>query len=771
MNLEKILKYTIWAGLIAICFIPLLVDGDYFFPFIVPKTLAFRIITEVLFLAFLGLAVIKKEYRPKLNLVLVLFFFYLVAIFISSILGGSFYFSFWSNNERSEGLLLLLHLFIFLIILSGFLRRFQDWLIIFEASFLSSLLVSLYGLGQYLHLSGFMESAGGARITSTIGNAGYVAGYLIFNIFFGLILFFSRQNKYLRWYYLLGILLQIFIVFNTLTRGGILALFFSLAIFIGYLAFFYLRGNKWIRNTGVGILLLMIVFTAIVFANKQAAWVQKSNILSRITTISLQATTAQNRLMTWQSSYLGFKEKPILGYGYENFYQVFDKYFNPKIYRKAGSIVWFDRAHNIIFDRLITGGLIGLFLYLSFLLLPLYYLWKYFWSEKSEKKDDQNASEISFRGESQYLVPVIFTLLMTAYFIQNLFIFEALVTYIPLFLVLGFLSQLCPSYAQGFSQSKKPYLVLLTIGVIVFLPVLFSVNIKPASANKGLIDAMIKARTGKYQEAYDQFIKVIEMDTFGNQEYRERFGEFVTGALNIQRIDENWKSLAALRVEQEFDKQIQEKPKNTRNYLMFMRFLNKSYRFNIERLNKSLDLFEKAVELSPTRPQLYYEAGYSQLYLGKYYQSLGETEKAEQFYNQSIANMQKAIDLNDQVVESYINMVMVLFVTGRSNQVQFYLDKMDEMGLNYHKEEPLARMANSAVHAKDYQWTLKFYQELTQLLPEKPEYWIDLALSYAHLGQRNEAIKIAEKVKEFGGNYAKQSELFIQDVLAGKFEK
>jgi hypothetical protein len=145
-NTEKILKYIIWTGLIGICFIPLIVRSNYFFPFIVPKTLVFRIVIEVIFLAFLGLAVIKKEYRPKLNLVLVLFFLYIITVFVSSILGGSFYFSFWSNNERSEGLLLLLHLFLFLVVLSGFLRRLRDWLIIFEASFLSSLLVSLYGI-------------------------------------------------------------------------------------------------------------------------------------------------------------------------------------------------------------------------------------------------------------------------------------------------------------------------------------------------------------------------------------------------------------------------------------------------------------------------------------------------------------------------------------------------------------------------------------------------------------------------------------------------
>jgi len=754
VNIEKILKYIIWVGLLGICFIPLIIRGGYFFPYIVPKTLAFRIIIEVIFLAFLGLAVIKKEYRPKLNLVLVLFFLYLVTVFASSLLNGTFYFSFWSNNERSEGLLLLLHLFLYLFVLIGFLRRTKDWLVIFEASFLSSILVGLFALGQYLELEWVLASSAGARLTSTLGNPGYVAGYLVFNIFFGLILFFFRKNRYLRIYYILGILLQIFIALNTLTRGGILALGFTLAIFIGYLVFFYLRSNKLVRNTGIIVLLLGILLAGLVFFNKQANWVKDNPILERISTISLGAPTAQNRLMTWQSAYQGFKEKPLLGYGYENFYQVFDKYFNPKIYRHAGSVVWFDRAHNIIFDRLITGGLISLFLYLSLLFFPLIYLWKFFWKNKTA---------------SGYLIPVIFSLVMLAYFIQNLFIFEALVTYIPLFLVLGFLSQFVPAWGEKFSQSKKPHLVLLTVGIIVFLPVLFSVNIKPASINKMFIDALIKTQTTKYQEAYNQFVDVIDKNTANNQEYRQHFAEFVTGLINKQDLDQTWKNQAMIRVEQEFDKQIQEKPLNTRNYLMFMRFLNKAYQFNLERLNKSLALAEKAAQLSPTRPQIYYESGYSQIYLGKYYQSLGQTEKAEELFGQSIANMQKAIDLNDRVLESYINMVMILLTVGRDEQVQFYLDKMDELGINYYNESTLERMANSSIHSKDYQWTKKFYQKLTTLYPDKPEYWVNLALSYAYLGQKEKAVETAEKVKEFGGDYAKQSESFIEDVLADKF--
>ncbi|MBU2579495.1 O-antigen ligase family protein [Patescibacteria group bacterium] len=754
--MEKFLKYIIWAGLVGICFIPLIVKSNYFFPYIVPKTLAFKVIVEMIFLAFLGLAVLKKEYRPKLNLALILFSLYIATVFASSFLGSNFYLSFWSNNERSEGLVLLLHLFLFLLVLSGFFRKTKDWLIIFEASFLSGILVSLFALGQYLDVSWIMGSAGGARLASTLGNAGYVAGYLNFNIFFGLILFFLRKNICLRSYYVLGILLQIFIVLNTLTRGGIMALGLSLFAFTVYLAFVRFRKNILIRNSAILILLLGIIFTSCAFLFKKADWVVNSDVLRRATSISFTDTTAENRLMTWQAAYWGFKEKPFLGYGYENFYQVFDKYFNPKIYRKAGSVVWFDRGHNIIADRLVTGGLIGLILYLSLLFIPLIYVWRYFYQSK-----------ISDR----FIVPLIFSLIMIAYFIQNFFIFEALVTYIPLFITIAFLSQFCPDYAKSFSQSKKPYLVLLTIGVIAFLPVLFSANIKPASANKGLIDAMIYARAQKPQEAYNKFIEVIEMGTPNNQEYQQQLGEFVAGMVgNSSGLDDDWIKQAAFRTEQEFDKQVEEKI-SARNYLMFARFLNKTYQFNVGRLDKALTLLGKSAELSPTRPQIYYEMGYSQIYLGKYYHSLGEEEKAKEYFARSRANMQKAINLNDQVVESYINMIMVLFVTGESGQVQPYLDKMDEYSLAYRQKEPLERMANSAIHSGDYKWTAIFYNELLKIYPDNPNYLINIALSYAYLGENDKAIEAAEKTKKFGEDHAKQADLFIQDVLAGKYKK
>jgi len=46
-----------------------------------------------------------------------------------------------------------------------------------------------------------------------------------------------------------------------------------------------------------------------------------------------------------------------------------------------------------------------------------------------------------------------------------------------------------------------------------------------------------------------------------------------------------------------------------------------------------------------------------------------------------------------------------------------------------------------------------------------------LALAYAYLGENQKAVETAGKIKEFGGDYASQTDAFIQDVLSGMYKR
>ena len=80
--------------------------------------------------------------------------------------------------------------------------------------------------------------------------------------------------------------------------------------------------------------------------------------------------------MIWQMSWEGFKERPIFGWGQENFLYVFAKHYNPKMWNQEP---WFDRSHDVFFDWLVAGGAVGLLTYLSMFAALIYTLW---WKRK-----------------------------------------------------------------------------------------------------------------------------------------------------------------------------------------------------------------------------------------------------------------------------------------------------------------------------------------------------------------------------------------------------
>ena len=646
------LKAIIWLCLAIILFTPLYLNSHLFFPFIVTKTITFNIAVEVMFLAWLFLCFKDKSCQIKINLAVVLMAVYILIIFISSLLGDNFYRSFWSNNERSEGIILLLHLFVFLLVLTNFFRKFKDWLYIFDLFLFASLLVSLYAMGQFFHLSWLPVSSNGIRLAGTIGNAGYMAGYMIFGIFLGLVLLFNRHNIYLKGYYLALIILEIFIVFNTYTRGGILALIFSGLLFVLYLLFYYFK-NKYLKIAGTFIIALAFILPLLLFQNKDSSFIQNHQVLARIASISTVSTTSQTRLMAWSSAFSGFKERPILGWGYENFYQPFDKYFNPLMYEDVGSVVWFDRAHNIIFDRLLTGGILGLLSYLSLLFVPFYFLWRHYF-----KKEEKN----------KYFIPFIFTLIILSYFVQNLFIFEALVTYIPLFLAIAFASLFTPYYNFNILKNNNFKLSLFIVFLIAFFPILYLVNIKPVQANADLVKVLTSS-TMNINQRIDLFKSLLLENTYGQPEYRQQLFNFLNILVNNKADQSILIDLAKL-TETELNKQVKENPYSVSNYLLLMRF--NTFLFgatnNPAYLKSNLDIIERVKELAPNRQHVYFEIGYTYFNLSNYFKNSSEEAKSKESFNLAIGQFEKAISLNDRSPEPYKQLAIVLSYGGENQR-------------------------------------------------------------------------------------------------------
>ncbi len=774
---KKILSRFIWVLLGLIMLTPLYVNSDWFFPYIFSKTLAFRILVEVLFLVWLAWLYTARE-KIKIDWLTIIFTVFMLTMFISSLFGPYFYFSFWSNIERSEGLLLWLHLFALFLVLRNFIVGRNQWKILINIFFASAQIVALIGLLQYFNVDFINHGAASdERVSSTIGNAAYLAGYLLFAAYFGLYLLFKhRQNIYLKAYYLAFVLMDLFVMAQTGTRGAFLALIITAFLFLVYNVI-QLKNRKFKYSLLlVGVLIALSI--VLVYLNKDSNFVKNSLPLQRLANISFSERTAQTRLMAWNAAWQGFLDRPLLGWGNENYYIVFNRYFDPEIYSHAGSRVWFDRAHNIFLDHLVNGGIIGFIAYLFFLFGPIWILFKRgvwsnsLWSKFRKKLPIGAPVKMNF-GNQMLLLSTL------AFVIQGLLVFEALVTYLPLLIIWAMIGE---KYFKTKWEigSRNIFLWTTVVYLLALFPIMYYVNYREAKASGAVIEALRlenadyaaskEITSNNYIKAIETYYQAINYNSSGTNEYRRRLAEYVDGLV----VGRNITPYEALKYVEELDKELykrlEENPYDAANLILLMRHYNYTYILNYNRLYEVAKIGELLKALSPTRPQLYHELGYADLYLYQHFRDAGDTVQAEKYQKSLLDNFQYAIDLNNDVVESYVNMIMSLIASDQPDKVQGYLDIMDQMQLNYYREDYLNRMVNSAINAKDYFWMEKLLNVLIEKYPENPNYLIRLAVAYASQDKDDLAISTAERVKSFGAQYNSQVDEFVRQVRAGTFQ-
>ena len=390
---------------------------------------------------WLVLMLFDARYKPRKSWVLAMLAIFVGIVALSSIFGENFYRSFWSNYERMEGLVTYLHLLAYFLVLAGTMKTEKVWNRLFNTSLFASVIIAFYGIFQ---LYGIFQTHQGNRLDASLGNASYLAIYMVFHIFLAMALFY-RAKDFRKWIYLFVIALESFVLYYTETRGAILGIIGGLLIAWILIAIF--SSNKKSRLAHASLLAGMIIIVVGFWSLKTTDFINKNAVLGRFARISLTETTTESRLTIWKMSWQGFKEKPVFGWGQENFNLVFNKYYEPILYKQEP---WFDRAHNVFFDRLTTNGIFGLLSYIGLLGAALYYLW-------AKRKKTGLSIEDSAMFGSMFL----------AYFFNNLFVFDNLISLILFVTFLAYVSfrskantaiqsiQTIPAFAHELRSGKK----------------------------------------------------------------------------------------------------------------------------------------------------------------------------------------------------------------------------------------------------------------------------------------------------------------------------
>ncbi len=590
---KKIARWVALGALFLIPLTPLLIANSYFFPFITGKTFYFRILVEIVVAAWIVLALLDKEYRPRFSLIGAAVVCFVAWMFVADLFAINVAKAFWSNFERMEGWVLLIHLLGFFLASSAVLRVEKKWRAWFLASIAVSIVVSGYA---FLQLAGNIPiNQGSTRIDATLGNSAYLAIYFLFNVFIALWLAFTEKYSWLKWSLVSLAAVEVVLIFYTETRGTVvgLTLAFGLAMFLTALT-----ASKRVRRIAVFALIGLVLLVGGFYLARHTHFVESNHTLQRIDSISLAA--GQTRFTIWHMAFEGFLERPIVGWGQEGFNYVFNKFYDPSLYMQEQ---WFDRAHNAFIDWLVAGGAPAFLLYLSLFGSALFLLWK--------------NSELS-RPER-----IIFTAALTGYAVHNFFVFDNLYSYVYFFAILAFIDS---QVARPIKKLEHAPVLSAADGVTYALPIaavvaialIWTVNIPGMEAASELIVAISPTAldpTTQTPEFSAQniatFEDLVKHPAFAAQEIREQLvSTAATIAQSSWATEAQKQQIVSLAIS-EMGKQVAAYPLDARERLEL------SYAYHAAGDNAdALKQIEAAIALSPAKEEFWIEAGITEWDLG-----------------------------------------------------------------------------------------------------------------------------------------------------------
>lgn len=584
-----------------------------FFPYITPRNFTFRIIVELALTFWVGLIILHKEFRPRLSALIIALAVFVLVIGAANLFGINPYRSFWSNFERMEGYISILHLAVYFLILTTVFRK-KDWTIFFNLFIVAGLASAFYGLFQKFRLFGVAESIqGGLRPDGTIGNPTYFAAYLLLIFIISLILFLKSGSLTGKIFYGVIAVFLLWVIYLTATRGAILSLMVGVPLF-ALLYLIFAKPSKTTKIVLASILILAVATPVIIWIFRNSSLVKDSYILSRLS-FGLESKTVSSRFLLWNLTWKAFKERPLLGWGQENYVLAFSKNYDPRMYSQEP---WFDRAHNVLLDWLINGGIFGLFAYLGILGSAIYCIWC-----------------LIKKGNLEIKEGLIIGVGLIIYFIQNFFVFDNFNTYVIFFTFLAYINY----YHQrsdlsiGFDSKFFKFSLGGFIGALaVVLIAIYFISILPIQQSLGIINAFKASATASGDPAGEtskNFQRALSKNSFGTGEVADQFLRMATSLIDIQQVPESSRLQFVIEAVNASENYLQKFPTDIRMHLALGSLYNKlafSSR-NAGLLERGRNHILAAIELSPNKQDIYTLLAENYLYAGESEQAISVLQK------------------------------------------------------------------------------------------------------------------------------------------------
>jgi O-antigen ligase len=723
INNKNKLRYIYLAGFFIILALPLLNIPPWFAPPAWSEAIVFRSLLAVLFFAFLAKGKINFQKikgiinpRAKTFLPLASLLAFLLTVFISTLFSLDIQFSLWGDPNRGGGFINFFFLILFCIF--GFLIiKKEDWKKLLDFSLIIGFSIGLIAIFQQFGILNNIFVHMDSRPSSTLGNSIILALYLLPLLFLAISFFILEKNKAKKYFYLfLIIFFASSVIFITQSRAAFLG------ILVG-LFWFLIAYPKKMRVLKIGAVILpILVFLSLLFLNSNPKVYEKLNPalsipISRIATLTQNFGADPVRISAWKISMQAFLEKPLLGYGPENFYIAFNKHYDPNLPLEGTKD--FDRAHNSLIEILIDSGVFAVIFYLVFFI-------SLFWGLQKIKRNYPIAHGLqagflayfvaSLAGIESFSSFLIF-FLFSAYSFHLISLNDAEITQVPE-----------QKSLQWFSRVKIPALCILGLCLIIFL---WQYNLVPFQINTQINIAQELAKEKKWQESFKILEEQSKIKTFflpyANSVYLKLLVDRIaahpdeTNTLS-KKIAEIAKNNTGLQ------------PYNSENWLRLGESLTilAQEKNDPEIAKKAETAAQEALKLSPKDPVIFLASFMADV---------------------AVKDFRGAEDKSAYCLKTFPEIKECPWLSGLiniySNNIEKgkdFVAKAREKGYPIESETSLSQLSLAYLENKNYKEMLPIYQKLISTNGSQAQYKTALALLYKYLGEYDKARELALEI-------------------------
>ena len=338
--------------------VPVIVIPDLFFPYVVPRNIFFRVVVEIgVAVLVLALCFGRRTLDLRGEPILWSLVAFLAAATLSAFFSPARNHSFFGDFERMGGVWAWIHLVLFFLLLRTL--RDEDWAWVLNAALVVSMFVSLTAILQHSELASATPLADTivAASSSTLGNSGLLAAYLLMNV--ALAGYLASTTIRHRLLYLGACVVNLVGLVYASNRSTMIGL--ALGAIVGGVIFATLAATsrkRWIAlSLAAGFVVAAAGISAAIRAFPTSAVSRHAPTVFQELALTNPAGSDESRTMQWRAAIEGFKDRPLLGYGLENHNLVWSAHLDPRIYKIETDT--FDRTHNQFLEVLATTGLVG----------------------------------------------------------------------------------------------------------------------------------------------------------------------------------------------------------------------------------------------------------------------------------------------------------------------------------------------------------------------------------------------------------------------------